>query len=64
MSEPRRIAPQPMTLTIVPVELAERDEEALAAANGVDLLARRMRAIAAVVAPVLALLVIVRCILV
>ena len=61
MSE-RRIPPQPVTLSIVPVELHAPPEtrDALLASNGVDLLARRMRRIVAVLAPVAMLLVVVR----
>lgn len=52
----------PVTLSIVPVELHAPPEtrEALLASNGVDLLARRMRRIAAVLAPVVLLFVLAR----
>jgi hypothetical protein len=50
-----RIDPQPVTLTIVPSELAERDEEALAAANGRDLLLERINAVAVIAGIVAAL---------
>lgn len=64
MSE-RRIPPQPVTLSIVPVELHAPPEtrDALLASNGVDLLARRMRRIAAVLAPVALLFMLARMLL-
>jgi len=58
----RRIAPQPVTLAIVPVELHAPPEtrEALLASNGVDLVARRVRRLASVLAPIVFMLVLAR----
>lgn len=56
-----RIPPQPVTLTIVPSELAERDEDALAAANGRDLLLERINAVAVIAAVVAALAFVLGC---
>ena len=57
-----RIDPQPVTLSIVPSELAERDEEALAAANGVNLFERGVRRLMMAAAPVLLLAFVIACI--